>query len=92
MEEFTRSNIFEKFYRIGNEDTRRTKGTGLVLYIVRQIVKAHKGNITIKSNQPTGRSAIGTDLLVSRRECAKEQDYEPYIVSRALLTMATLEG
>ena len=31
---------------------------------------------------------FGSDLLVSRRECAKEQDNEPYIVSRALLTMA----
>jgi signal transduction histidine kinase len=49
-----RENIFEKFYRIGNEDTRKTKGTGLGLYIAKQIVKAHKGNITIKSNQPTG--------------------------------------
>ncbi|MBL4650452.1 MAG: HAMP domain-containing histidine kinase [Aureispira sp.] len=49
-----RENIFEKFYRIGNEDTRKTKGTGLGLYIVKQIVKAHKGNVTLKSNQPTG--------------------------------------
>jgi signal transduction histidine kinase len=49
-----RENIFEKFYRIGNEDTRKTKGTGLGLYIVKQIVKAHKGTVTIKSNQPTG--------------------------------------
>ncbi|WP_052597231.1 sensor histidine kinase KdpD [Aureispira sp. CCB-QB1] len=49
-----RENIFEKFYRIGNEDTRKTKGTGLGLYIVKQIVKAHKGNVSIKSNQPTG--------------------------------------
>ena len=45
-----------------------------------------------KINQPTGRSAVGTDLLVSRKECAKEQDNEPYIVPRALLTTATLEG
>ncbi|CAA6825144.1 MAG: Histidine kinase [uncultured Aureispira sp.] len=49
-----RENIFEKFYRIGNEDTRKTKGTGLGLYIVKQIVKAHKGTVTLKSNQPTG--------------------------------------
>lgn len=49
-----RENIFEKFYRVGNEDTRKTKGTGLGLYIAKQIVKAHKGNISIKSNQPTG--------------------------------------
>ena len=46
--------IFEQFYRIGNEDTRKTKGTGLGLYIVQQIVKAHDGKITVSDNQPQG--------------------------------------
>jgi len=46
--------VFEKFYRIGNEDTRRTKGTGLGLYIVSEVVKAHDGKITIEDNQPKG--------------------------------------
>ena len=46
--------VFEKFYRVGNEDTRRTKGTGLGLYIVKQIVEAHNGTIRIKNNDPGG--------------------------------------
>ena len=46
--------IFERFYRVGNEDTRKTKGTGLGLYIVDQIVKAHRGKISIKDNHPKG--------------------------------------
>lgn len=46
--------VFEKFYRVGNEDTRRTKGTGLGLYIVQQIVEAHQGSIRIKNNSPQG--------------------------------------
>lgn len=46
--------IFDKFYRVGNEDTRKTKGTGLGLYIVREIVKAHLGNITVFNNRPRG--------------------------------------
>jgi signal transduction histidine kinase len=49
-----RKKIFEKFYRVGNEDQRKTKGTGLGLYIVDQIVRAHKGTITVSSNQPKG--------------------------------------
>lgn len=49
-----RKKIFEKFYRIGNEDQRKTKGTGLGLYIVDQIVRAHNGSITVSSNQPKG--------------------------------------
>ena len=46
--------IFERFYRVGNEDTRRTKGTGLGLYIVNQIVLAHKGTIAVLNNRPKG--------------------------------------
>ena len=46
--------IFEKFYRVGNEDTRQTKGTGLGLYIVNQIIKAHHGQIRVLDNQPKG--------------------------------------
>lgn len=46
--------VFEKFYRIGNEDTRRTKGTGLGLHIVNQIVIAHEGKILIEDNEPQG--------------------------------------
>ena len=49
-----KSKIFERFYRVGNEDTRRTKGTGLGLYIVNQIVLAHKGTIEVENNRPQG--------------------------------------
>ncbi|HFA49259.1 MAG TPA: HAMP domain-containing histidine kinase [Bacteroidetes bacterium] len=49
-----KKNIFNKFYRIGNEETRKTKGTGLGLFIVNQIVKAHKGRIQVLDNQPKG--------------------------------------
>lgn len=46
--------IFEKFYRIGNEETRKAKGTGLGLYIVKKIVEAHNGKIEITDNKPSG--------------------------------------
>jgi two-component system phosphate regulon sensor histidine kinase PhoR len=46
--------VFQKFYRLGNEDTRRTKGTGLGLYIVSTIVEMHNGRIQIRNNQPIG--------------------------------------
>lgn len=49
-----RKRVFEKFYRVGSEMTRRTKGTGLGLYIVAQIIKFHKGSIQILDNQPQG--------------------------------------
>jgi signal transduction histidine kinase len=46
--------VFDKFYRVGNEDTRQTKGTGLGLYITQKIIIAHKGRIMIKDNPPQG--------------------------------------
>ncbi len=52
--------VFEKFYRIGSEDTRRTKGTGLGLYLVKGIIAAHKGNIKIENNKNGGTTFIIT--------------------------------
>ncbi|MES2590944.1 MAG: ATP-binding protein [Bacteroidota bacterium] len=46
--------IFQKFYRVGNEETRKTKGTGLGLYIVDYLVKQHNGTISVKDNSPKG--------------------------------------
>jgi PAS domain S-box-containing protein len=41
--------IFDKFYRVGNEQTRDIKGTGLGLAIAKSIVEAHDGRISITS-------------------------------------------
>ena len=46
--------IWEKFYRIGNEETRDSPGTGLGLWIVQSIVKAHGGVATVSDNKPSG--------------------------------------
>lgn len=46
--------IFNRFYRIGSEETRTTKGTGLGLYIVHEIIKSHGGSIRILDNTPRG--------------------------------------
>lgn len=54
ISEKEKKKIFERFYRIGNEDTRSTKGTGLGLYIVDQIVRAHQGKIQVLDNHPIG--------------------------------------
>ena len=49
-----KNKIFDKFFRAGNEETRKTKGTGLGLYIVKEIVKSHSGKIEVKPNAPKG--------------------------------------
>lgn len=46
--------VFDKFYRIGREETRQTTGTGLGLYIVQQVIRAHGGTIQVSDNHPKG--------------------------------------
>jgi signal transduction histidine kinase len=46
--------IFEKFYRVGNENTRSTKGTGLGLYLTERILRQHQGRIAVRTNNPKG--------------------------------------
>ncbi len=46
--------VFDKFYRVGSEETRTAKGTGLGLYICRQIVQSLQGKIAVSDNQPKG--------------------------------------
>jgi signal transduction histidine kinase len=46
--------IFDRFYRVGSEDTRNTKGTGLGLYIVKQVLDKHEATIKVKDNKPAG--------------------------------------
>lgn len=46
--------IFDKFYRIGNESTRTTKGTGLGLYLCRKIARDHNADIYVTDNIPSG--------------------------------------
>lgn len=48
------SRIFDKFHREGNEEVRRTKGTGLGLYIVKRIAGRMDGQVSIASNTPKG--------------------------------------
>jgi signal transduction histidine kinase len=47
-------NIFKKFYRVQDDETRTTKGTGLGLFIVKQTMEKHNGRITVTANEPRG--------------------------------------
>ena len=48
------ASIFSKFYRVGNEETRTQKGSGLGLFIAHEFLKLHGGSIQFKKNLPTG--------------------------------------
>ena len=42
-------NIFKKFYRVQDEETRIAKGTGLGLFIVKQAIEKHQGRVEVVS-------------------------------------------
>ena len=46
--------VFTKFYRIGNEATRKAQGTGLGLYLCQKIARDHKADILVTNNEPKG--------------------------------------
>lgn len=46
--------IFRKFYRIGDENTRSSAGSGLGLYLVTKILRQHKAIISVEDNIPRG--------------------------------------
>ncbi len=46
--------IFHKFYRSGSEHTRKTKGTGIGLYIVKSISDLHGIRIKLLDHSPRG--------------------------------------
>ncbi len=48
--------IFDKFYRVKSEKTRKIVGTGLGLPIVKQIVEAHLGYVRVESQPDQGSS------------------------------------
>lgn len=46
--------VFQKFFRSGSENTRKTKGTGIGLFIVKSVCDLHQITIKINNNQPKG--------------------------------------
>jgi hypothetical protein len=42
-------NLFQRFYQIDSSHTRKYGGTGLGLYICKEIVKAHEGEVWVES-------------------------------------------
>jgi len=53
--------VFKMFYRAGREMTRTVQGTGLGLYIVKNVVTAHGGKISVRSE---GKRGQGTTFIL----------------------------
>jgi PAS domain S-box-containing protein len=57
--------IFERFYRINTTRSNHVPGLGMGLYIAYEIVKQHRGNITVTSEEGKG-STFSVSLPLSR--------------------------
>ncbi|TAE87294.1 MAG: hypothetical protein EAY81_04330 [Bacteroidetes bacterium] len=49
-----KKNLFNKFYRAEDENIRKTKGTGLGLFIVKNLLNHHHATILVNDNSPSG--------------------------------------
>ena len=54
VEDIYKEEVFNKFFRIENETTRKSKGTGLGLHITKFLVEGQEGTIKLKDNEPQG--------------------------------------
>ncbi|MDG1747337.1 MAG: HAMP domain-containing sensor histidine kinase [Bacteroidia bacterium] len=54
IDDSDKKHVFQKFYRVGDEKTRTQPGSGLGLYLVKQITDIHKGKISLENNDPSG--------------------------------------
>jgi signal transduction histidine kinase len=53
--------LFDKFYRVEQGNLHNTKGLGLGLYYVNQIIKAHQGSVAVISD--LGKGAVFTIMF-----------------------------
>jgi signal transduction histidine kinase len=70
--ESMREQIFEKFTRLDPQMTRGIGGTGLGLYICRQLVEQMDGRIWVEENNPRG-SAFSFELPAARPGTKEEE-------------------
>ena len=59
-----RRHLFEKFYRVHNPELQNVAGTGIGLYLVRQVVEGHGGHVQVQSHLGEG-STFDIDLPVT---------------------------
>jgi signal transduction histidine kinase len=53
-----RERVFDRFYRTHESRSRDTGGTGLGLPIVRDVVRAHGGTVSLADNHPGLRATV----------------------------------
>lgn len=87
MESDELDKIFEKFYRVSTGLVHDVKGSGLGLSIVRHVIDAHQGRVTVQSKPGQGTTFTLYLPTISKgagsRETVKREALQPSIEGRA---------
>lgn len=60
--------LFQKFFRAQNNDTKQVDGTGLGLFVTKEIIEKMKGKISVKSKRGEGSTFIFTLPITKRKK------------------------
>ncbi len=63
--------VFERFYRVGSELTRTSQGSGLGLYLCREMIRSHHGTIVARSEGP----GCGTEFVITLPADGNDEDH-----------------
>jgi signal transduction histidine kinase len=79
-----RDKVFEKFYRVGNALVHDVKGSGLGLSIVKHVVEAHGGKVTVESEIGRGSAFIINLPVAPGARVKPEADSDDSVLGREL--------
>ncbi|TMD04467.1 MAG: hypothetical protein E6J01_12945 [Chloroflexi bacterium] len=72
-----RERVFERFHRTNDPAFRNVPGTGLGLYIGRQLAEGHGGSLAIESSSPGDGTVFALALPLFVATAARDQRHEP---------------
>jgi two-component system, OmpR family, sensor histidine kinase SenX3 len=73
------SHVFERFYRVGNEMTRESKGVGLGLHLVKTVTEAMNGWVRVEKN-PNAEPGTRFTVVFPRRVVVNQIDSSGQVI------------